>query len=129
MFSAAKIRGRWRAVRISQRIVGGVAVIDVQGRITTGEGVETLRDKVNSLLHQGHRNLILNLSGVDYLDSAGLGEIVSAYATVRRQAGSLKLVGLTSRIRDLLSITKLLTVFDTFDSEQDAVRSFSSVNV
>ena len=129
MLPATEIRGRWRAVRISQRIVGGVAVIDVQGRITAGEGVETLRDKVNSLLHQGHRNLILNLSSVDYLDSAGLGEIVSAYATVRRQAGSLKLVGLTSRIRDLLSITKLLTVFDTFDSEQDAVRSFSSVNV
>ena len=116
-------------MHISQRIVGGVAVIDVQGRVTAGEGVETLRDKVNSLLHQDHRNLILNLSAVDYLDSAGLGEIVGAYATVRRQAGSLKLVGLTSRIRDLLSITKLLTVFDTFDSEQDAVRSFSSVNV
>ena len=90
-------------MHISQRIVGGVVIIDVQGRITAGEGVETLRDKVNSLLHQGHRNLILNLSAVDYLDSAGLGEIVGAYATVRRQTGSLKLVGLTSRIRDLLS--------------------------
>jgi anti-sigma B factor antagonist len=113
---------------ISQRIVNGVAVVDLNGRVTLGEGAEMLRDKINSLLHQNHRNLILNLSGVDYLDSAGLGEIVGTYATVRRQGGSLKLVGLTNRIRDLLSITKLLTVFDTFDSEQDAVRSFSSVN-
>ncbi|HEV3214424.1 MAG TPA: STAS domain-containing protein [Vicinamibacterales bacterium] len=115
-------------MNISQRIVGNVAVIDLSGRVTLGEGTETLRDKINSLLNQGHRNLILNLSGVDYVDSAGLGEIVSSYATVRRNGGSLKLVGLTSRIRDLLSITKLLTVFDTFDAEQDAVRSFSSVN-
>jgi anti-sigma B factor antagonist len=115
-------------MNISQRIVGNVALIDLKGRVTLGEGVETLRDKINSLLHQGHRNLILNLSGVDYLDSAGLGEIVGTYATVRRQGGSLKLLGLTSRIRDLLSITKLLTVFDTFDAEQDAVRSFSSIN-
>jgi len=115
-------------MNISQRVIGNVALIDLKGRLTLGEGVETLRDKINSLLHQGHRNLILNLSGVDYLDSAGLGEIVGTYATVRRQGGSLKLVGLTSRIRDLLSITKLLTVFDTFDAEQDAVRSFSSIN-
>jgi anti-sigma B factor antagonist len=115
-------------MNISQRIVGNVALIDLSGRVTLGEGTETLRDKINSLLNQGHRNLILNLSGVDYVDSAGLGEIVSSYATVRRNGGSLKLVGLTSRIRDLLSITKLLTVFDTFDAEQDAVRSFSSVN-
>jgi len=112
---------------ISQRIIGSVAVIDLKGRVTLGEGAEIFRDKINSLLHQGQRNLVLNLSGVDYLDSAGLGEIVGTYATVRRQGGTLKLVGLTARIRDLLSITKLLTVFDTFDSEQDAVRSFSSV--
>jgi anti-sigma B factor antagonist len=115
-------------MNISQRLIGNVAVIDLSGRVVLGEGIETLRDKINSLLHQSHRNLVLNLSGVDYLDSAGLGEIVSSYATVRRHGGSIKLVGLTSRIRDLLSITKLLTVFDTFDAEQDAVRSFSSVN-
>jgi anti-sigma B factor antagonist len=115
-------------MNISQRIVDNVAVIDLKGRVTLGEGIEVLRDKINSLLHQGHRNVILNLSAVDYLDSAGLGEIVGTYTTLRRQGGTLKLVGLTSRIRDLLSITKLLTVFDTFDAEQDAVRSFSSVN-
>jgi anti-sigma B factor antagonist len=115
-------------MNISQRIVDNVAVIDLKGRVTLGEGTEVLRDKINSLLHQGHRNVILNLSAVDYLDSAGLGEIVGTYTTLRRQGGTLKLVGLTSRIRDLLSITKLLTVFDTFDAEQDAVRSFSSIN-
>ena len=113
---------------ITEHIVGDVAVIDINGRVTSGEGVEILRDKINSLLHQGYQKLLLNLAGVDYLDSAGLGEIVGTFATVRRQGGTLKLLGLTSRIRDLLSITKLLTVFETFDSEAEAVRSFSSVN-
>jgi anti-sigma B factor antagonist len=113
---------------ISERIVGDVAVIDITGRVTFGEGAALLRDKINSLLHQGHKKLLLNLSSVDYVDSAGLGEIVGTFATVRRQGGTLKLLGLTSRIRDLLSITKLLTVFETFDAEGEAVRSFSSVN-
>jgi anti-sigma B factor antagonist len=113
---------------ISERIIGDVAVVDITGRVTSGDGAELLRDKINSLLHQGRRKLLLNLSGVDYLDSAGLGEIVGTFATVRRQGGTLKLLGLTSRIRDLLSITKLLTVFETFDAEAEAVRSFSSVS-
>jgi anti-sigma B factor antagonist len=113
---------------ISERIVGDVAVIDIKGRVTFGEGAELVRDKINSLLHQGYKKLLLNLSGVDYLDSAGLGEIVGTFATVRRQGGTLKLLGLTSRIRDLLSITKLLTVFETFDKEGEAVHSFTSVN-
>src|SRR3954464_3828672 len=114
---------------ISERIVGDVAVIDIKGRVTAGEGAELLRDKINSLLHQGRTKLLLSLSAVDYLDSAGLGEIVGTFATVRRQGGTLKLLGLTSRIRDLLSITKLLTVFETFDSESEALGSFSYVNV
>jgi len=114
---------------INQRFAGDVVLIDLRGRLTLGDGTERLRDKINSLLHQGHRKLILNLAAVDYVDSAGLGEIVGTYATVRRQGGSLKLLGLTSGLRDLLSITKLLTVFETFDAENDAVRSFSSVNV
>ena len=113
---------------VYKRQVGDVAVIDITGRVTFGEGAALLRDKINSLLHQGHKKLLLNLSSVDYVDSAGLGEIVGTFATVRRQGGSLKLLGLTSRIRDLLSITKLLTVFETFDAEGEAVRSFSSVN-
>src|SRR5262245_22366258 len=102
---------------INQRIVGDVVVIDLSGRLTMGDGTERLRDKINSLLHQGHRKLILNLAEVDYIDSAGLGETVGTYATVKRQGGNLKLLGLTGRMRDLLSITKLLTVFESFDAE------------
>jgi anti-sigma B factor antagonist len=113
---------------ISERILGDVAVVDIKGRITFGEDAEQLRDKINSLLHQGHKKLLLNLSGVDYVDSAGLGEIVGTFATVRRHGGMLKLLGLTSRIHDLLSITKLLTVFETFDAEGPAIHSFASIN-
>ena len=94
--------------------------------MTMGEGDELLKDKINSLVLQGKKQLVLNLGQVPYIDSAGLGEIVRSYTTVSRQGGSLKLVNLTKRITDLLSITKLLTVFDTYDSEADAVRRFSS---
>jgi anti-sigma B factor antagonist len=113
-------------MEIEERPVGDVMVLDVKGRITLGEGDELLKDKVNSILNQGHRKLVLNLAAVPYIDSAGLGEIVRTYTTVSRQGGSLKLLNLTKRITDLLSITKLLTVFETFESENDAVRSFSA---
>lgn len=113
-------------MQITERSVGDVMVLDVKGKITLGEGDEMLKDKVNSLVNQGQRKIILNLAEVPYLDSAGLGEVVRAYTTVSRQGGSLKLLNLTKRITDLLSITKLLTVFETFDSENDAVRSFSA---
>ena len=111
---------------ITERSVGGVMVLDVKGKITLGEGDELLKDKVNSLVNQGQKKIVLNLAEVPYIDSAGLGEIVRTYTTVSRQGGSLKLLGLTKRITDLLSITKLLTVFETFDSENDAVKSFSA---
>ena len=94
------------------------------GKLTIGEGDELLKDKINSLIQQGHKKLILNLEGVPYVDSAGLGEIVRTYTTVSRQGGNLKLLNLTKRIEDLLSITKLLTVFDTYESEQEALNSF-----
>ncbi len=113
-------------MQITERTVGDVMVLDVKGKITLGEGDEILKDKVNSLVNQGQRKIVLNLADVPYLDSAGLGEVVRAYTTVSRQGGSLKLLNLTKRITDLLSITKLLTVFETFDSENDAVRSFSA---
>ena len=113
-------------MQIDQRAVGDVIVLDVKGKITLGEGDELLKDKVNSLVNQGHKKILVNLADVPYIDSAGLGEIVRTYTTVSRQGGSLKLVNLTKRIQDLLSITKLLTVFETFDSESDAVRSFST---
>ena len=113
-------------MQIEERMVGDVVVLDLKGKITLGEGDELLKDKVNSLVNQGHKKIVLNLADVPYIDSAGLGEVVRTYTTVSRQGGSLKLLNLTKRITDLLSITKLLTVFETFDSENEAVRSFSA---
>ena len=113
-------------MQIAERAVGDVVILDVKGRITLGEGDELLKDKVNSLVNQGHKKIVLNLADVPYIDSAGLGEVVRTYTTVSRQGGSLKLLNLTKRITDLLSITKLLTVFETFDAETEAVRSFSA---
>ena len=111
-------------MQIEERAVGDVVVLDLKGKITLGEGDELLKDKVNSLVNQGHKKIILNLAGVPYIDSAGLGEVVRTYTTVSRQGGSLKLLNLTKRITDLLSITKLLTVFECHDSEADALKSF-----
>jgi len=111
-------------MQIEERNVGDVVVLDLKGKITLGEGDELLKDKVNSLVNQGNKKIVLNLAEVPYIDSAGLGEVVRTYTTVSRQGGSLKLLNLTKRIEDLLSITKLLTVFDTFDSESEAVASY-----
>jgi len=116
-------------MQIEERHVGDVIVLDLKGKVTLGEGDELLKDKVNSMVNQGHKKIVLNLAEVPYIDSAGLGEIVRTYTTVSRQGGSLKLLGLTKRITDLLSITKLLTVFETYEKEADAVRSFSAAKV
>lgn len=112
-------------MEIEQRPSGDVVILDLKGKLTIGSGDELLKDKIHSLMQQGYRKLLLNLADVPYVDSAGLGAIVSGYTTVSREGGSLKLLGLTSRIEDLLSITKLLTVFDTYESESDAVASFN----
>lgn len=116
-------------MQIDQRTVGDVIVLDLKGKITLGEGDELLKDKVNSLVNQGHKKIVLNLAEVPYIDSAGLGEIVRTYTTVSRQGGSLKLLNLTKRITDLLAITKLLTVFETFESEAEAIKSFAAAKV
>jgi len=116
-------------MQIEERSAGDVIVLDLKGKMTLGEGDELLRDKINSLVLQGQRKIVLNLEDVPYIDSAGLGEIVRTYTTIGRQGGHLKLLNLTKRITDLLSITKLLTVFETFDNEADAIRSFSSARV
>ena len=112
-------------MQITERQSGSVTVLDLSGKVTLGEDSTLLKDKLQSLLHQGRKNIILNLAQVSYVDSAGLGALVSAYTTVTREGGSLKLVNVTKRLQDLLSITKLLTVFETFDSEDEALRSFS----
>ena len=111
-------------MEIAERVVNDVTILDLKGKMTLGEGDELLKDKINSLLSQGRKKLLLNLEGVPYIDSAGLGEVVRTYTTVSRQGGSLKLLNLTKRIEDLLSITKLLTVFETYESESEAVASY-----
>jgi anti-sigma B factor antagonist len=113
-------------MQIAERESGAVTVLDLSGRITMGEDGNLLKDKLQSLLHQGKKNILFNLAEVSYVDSAGLGAIVSAYTTVTREGGSLKLANVTKKLQDLLSITKLLTVFETFDSEGEALRSYKN---
>jgi anti-sigma B factor antagonist len=112
-------------MHIQERPVSDVMVLDLHGKLTLGDGDELLRDKVNSLVQQDFKKIVLNLESVPYIDSAGLGEVVRTYTTVSRKGGTLKLLHLTKRIQDLLAITKLLTVFETFDSEGEAVKSFT----
>jgi anti-sigma B factor antagonist len=106
---------------------GDVAILDLDGRLTMGEGSVTLRENVRALLADGSKHILVNLAGVDYVDSSGLGEIVSAFATAKREDTTLKLLNLTERVHGLLQMTKLLTIFETFETEQDAVRSFDAV--
>jgi anti-sigma B factor antagonist len=114
-------------MQISERKIGDVTIVDVSGKITLGEGGDAaLKDSLRGLIDRGQTKLLLNMADVSYIDSAGLGEIVQSYATVNKNGGSLKLLKLTKRIKELLSITKLLTVFETFDSETEAVASFSA---
>lgn len=110
---------------VSEREVGPVMVLDVVGDVKLDEGAGQLRDKVRSLLQQGKTKLLVNLAGVPYIDSAGLGELVQAYAVAGRAGGALKLVSATKRLRDSLVITKLATVFEMFDEESAALNSFN----
>jgi anti-sigma B factor antagonist len=109
---------------VSDRAVGNVTILDVSGNVTLNDGAEQVREKVKSVLQQGHKNVLVNLERVSYMDSAGLGELVQAYSTVKKQGGKLKLVNPTKRLQDLLVITKLSTVFDSFDDEAAAVASY-----
>ncbi len=114
-------------MQLEQRTVGQVAVVKVTGDITLNKGGDVLlKDKVQSLIQQGQKDIRLDLSDVSYVDSAGLGELVQAYATTKNRGGALKLLSVTKRLKDLLVVTKLLTVFDTFDAEADALASFGS---
>jgi anti-sigma B factor antagonist len=113
------------SVKLSNRQVGDVTVVDAAGRITLGEGASTLRDSMRDLAAKGSKKLLLNLSEVSYIDSSGIGEMVSSYTTITNHGGQLKLLGLNKRVKDLLQITKLYTVFEVFDDEASAVRSFA----
>jgi anti-sigma B factor antagonist len=112
-------------MKASTRQVNGVTIVDLSGRITLGEGSVILRDTVRDLLGKGNKKILLNLGDVSYIDSSGIGELVSAYTTVRNQGGDLRLLNLTKKVHDLLQITKLYTVFDVKDDETSAVRAFA----
>ncbi len=113
-------------MKASTRQVDGIAVVDISGRITLGEGSTLLRDTVRDLVSKGKKQILLNLGDVTYIDSSGIGELVSAYTSVRNQGGELKLLNLTKKVHDLLQITKLYTVFDIKDDEAAAVKSFAT---
>jgi anti-sigma B factor antagonist len=110
--------------RATSREVGDVTVIDMDGRITLGEGSALLRDLVREKLGKGHRKILMNLGGINYIDSTGLGELVSGYRLVKSEGGELKLLNLNKKVTDLLQITKLYTVFDIHNQEAEAVASF-----
>lgn len=112
-------------LNIRERQAGDVTVLDMDGKITIGEGSVALRSAVRRLIEEGKKKILLNLSNVSYVDSSGIGELVSSFTTVQREGGQLKLLKLTQKIRDLLGITKLLTVFDTYDDESQALNSFN----
>ena len=113
------------SMKASQREVDGVTVVDLSGRITLGEGSVLLRDNIRDLIAKGTKKILLNLGDVTYIDSSGIGELVSAFTTVRNQGGELKLLNLTKKVHDLLQITKLYTVFDIKDDETTAVKAFA----
>ena len=113
------------SVKLNNRQVGDVTVVDVSGRITLGEGSSALRDALRDLVAKGHKKILLNLGDVSYIDSSGIGELVSGFTSVSNAGGNLKLLSLTKRVKDLLQITKLYTVFDVKDDEAAAVKSFN----
>jgi anti-sigma B factor antagonist len=112
-------------ITITERQAGDVTILDLQGKVTIGEGSVALRNTIRRLLGEGKNKILLNLGGVGYVDSSGIGELVSSFTAVNKEGGTLKLLNLTQKIQDLLAITKLLTVFDVFDSEAEALSSFS----
>ena len=113
-------------LNIKERQAGDVAIMDLDGEVRIGDSATALRSAIRNLVTGGNNKLLLNLAGVRYIDSSGIGELIANYTTVGRSGGQLKLLNLTKRITDLLSITKLLTVFETYESENDAVRSFAA---
>ncbi len=113
-------------MKIDTRTVGDVYILDCSGKITLGEGTMAIRNTVREVLKNGGKKIILNLADVNYIDSSGIGELVSTYTTVTNNGGKLKLLNLTKKIQELLAITKLLTVFQVYDNEQAAVGNFTA---
>lgn len=113
-------------MELASHDVGGVTVLDLSGRLTLTDGAGRLKDKVSSLVFEGRKHIVLNLRNLSYMDSAGLGEMVACYTSAARNGGMVRLAHTTGKIKDLLTITKLLTVFDNYESESEAVASFES---
>jgi anti-sigma B factor antagonist len=111
-------------MKVAIRQVDGITILDLSGRITLGEGSITLRDSVRDVLAKGSKNILLNLAQITYIDSSGIGELVSAFTSVKNAGGELKLLNLTQKVHDLLQITKLYTVFDIWDNEASAITAF-----
>ena len=116
------------SLNVKTRKVDGITVVDMSGRLTIGEPVLLLRETLRVQVNDGNRQFVLNLGDVSYIDSSGLGELVSAYTTVRNKQGDVKLLNLTAKAKDLLQMTKLLTVFDVYDNESEAIGSFAAVS-
>ena len=114
-------------IKIEERPIGGVTVVDLVGKLTLDQGAPHLKDKINSLIAQKRTHIVLNLKNVPYIDSGGLGQLVASYGSVMKAGGALKLLNVTSRNHDLLSITRLVTVFESFDSEPEALKSFETL--
>jgi anti-anti-sigma factor len=114
-------------IKITERVSGHVTVLDIVGKLTMDHGAEHLKDKINSLISQERTDIVLNLKDVPYIDSGGLGQLVASYGSVKKTGGSVKLLNVSSRNHDLLSITRLVTVFESFDVEAEAVLSFQTV--
>lgn len=115
------------ALTTKTRQVGDVTVVDLHGKITLGADTGVLRDELRSLLSQGKKHIVLNMAEVSYVDSAGLGELVGAYTTATNQGGAVKLLNMQGKMKDLMQITKLHTIFPAYDNEQAAISSFNSV--
>jgi anti-sigma B factor antagonist len=111
-------------LNISERHVGDLTILDMDGKITIGEGSVALRTAIRRLLEEGKKKILLNLAKVGYIDSSGIGELVSSYTAINKEGGELKLLNLTQKLQDLLTITKLLTVFDVYESEEEALAGF-----
>jgi anti-sigma B factor antagonist len=109
---------------LTERQIGAVTVLDLVGKLTIDHDAQRLKDKINSLIQQGRTQIVLNLTDVSYIDSGGLGQLVASYGSVAKTSGGLKLLGVSKRNHNLLSITRLVTLFDAYDSEKEAVESF-----
>lgn len=116
------------ALTFDTKVVGKVCVLIPSGKIVIGDEVAAIREKIKELLGQGHKNILLNFSNVSYIDSTGVGALVGSFTTIRNQGGQMKLTNLSQRVRDILLVTKLLTVFDVYEKEEEGISSFGPRN-